>query len=519
MRIRVLLAVFLVLALAAPLGAQTERILDFDSTVIVDAEGMLTVSETITVQAAGDQIKRGIVREFPTVYDGRGGKKVKVGFKLIDVTRDGRPEPHHVEKRSNGVAIYAGKKDVFLPPGRYTYTFVYTTTRQLGLFEDHDELYWNVNGNGWRLPLDRVACEVVLPEGALAIEAVAYEGPKGSTDSRRFEAGSGRVVFESSRPYAPGEGLTIAVSWPKGFVTPPPEPGLAETVVEEGGGLAFAGLGAVLLLAYYVLAWVRVGRDPAKGVIIARFGPPRGFSPAMVRMLWRMKFDNAAFSAAVVDIAVKGGLKISDNAKMRLDLAPAPPADLSAGERALWEELHKGGGSVELKNTNHRIVNRARQALKGKLSKELSSTYFPAFSERLAHGLDVRLRHARASGLGGLAGQGRHGQVRRAGALGVHRPLSGRRTRGPVVPVQSDKPGRDPGFSGHDLHERPVLRTAQGPDPGRPEDSGRDRGFSPLSLGGRGGTAQLHPPSRRDARPVREVPALRHGPGRGKSVG
>ena len=391
MRSRVFFAVLLILALAAPLGAQTERILDFKSTVIVDAEGMLTVSETITVQAAGDQIRRGIVREFPTIYEGRAGKKVRVGFKLVDVTRDGRPEPHHVEKRSNGVAIYAGQKDVYLPPGRYTYTFVYTTTRQLGFFEDHDELYWNVNGNGWRLPLDRVACEVILPAGASAMEAVVYEGPKGSTDSRRFGGGGGRVVLESSRPYAPGEGLTIAVSWPKGFVTPPPEPGLTETVLEEGGGLAFAVLGAVLLLAYYVLAWMRVGRDPAKGVIIPRFGPPRGFSPAMVRMLWRMKFDNAAFTAAVVDIAVKGGLKISDNAKMRLDLAPAPPADLSAGERALWEELRKGGSSITLKNTNHRIVNRARQALKGKLSKELSATYFLSNTGWLAPGLVITL--------------------------------------------------------------------------------------------------------------------------------
>jgi uncharacterized membrane protein YgcG len=111
----------------------------------------------------------------------------------------------------------------------------------------------------------------------------------------------------------------------------------------------------------------------------------------MVRMLWRMKFDNTAFTAAVVDMAVKGGLKISDNAKMRLDLAPAPPAVLSAGERALWEELHKGGSSIELKNTNHRIVNRARQALKGSLSRELSATYFLSNTGWLAPGLVITL--------------------------------------------------------------------------------------------------------------------------------
>jgi len=144
---------------------------------------------------------------------------VRVGFTLLEVTRDGVAEPHHVENRSNGVAIYAGSKDVFLQPGRYSYTLTYRTTRQLGFFEEHDELYWNVNGNGWRLPLDRVSCTVHLPGGATALEALAYEGPMGSRDNRAIPAsGQREVTFTSSRPYAPGEGLTIAVSWPKGFV-------------------------------------------------------------------------------------------------------------------------------------------------------------------------------------------------------------------------------------------------------------------------------------------------------------
>ena len=70
MRVRTLLAAFFLLLAAAPLFAQEERILDFASTVLIDPDGSLLVSETITVQAAGDEIKRGIVREFPTVYPG-----------------------------------------------------------------------------------------------------------------------------------------------------------------------------------------------------------------------------------------------------------------------------------------------------------------------------------------------------------------------------------------------------------------------------------------------------------------
>ncbi len=391
MLIRLVLAVLLAFVAACPLSAGTERILDFDSAVVIDPDGSLAVTETITVQAAGDQIKRGIVREFPTTYRGADGRTARVGFNLVDVRRDGRPEPYHTENRSNGVAVYVGQKDVFLPPGIYTYTLVYSTTRQLGFFADHDELYWNVNGNGWRLPLDRVSCVVHLPGGAEALQAVAYEGPQGSTDSRSFEAGESRVAFSSSRPYAPGEGLTIAVSWPKGFVAEPPPPGLAETLVEEGGGLVLAVAGAALLLGYYVLAWLKVGRDPERGVVIPRFGPPKGFSPAMVRMLWRMKFDSEAFTAGIVDMAVKGALTIAENGAMRLELAGQAPASLSAGERAAWDELRKGGMRIELRNTSHLVVNRARQAMKSTLSKELSATYFRSNSGWVGPGVAITL--------------------------------------------------------------------------------------------------------------------------------
>lgn len=392
MRRRIVLGVIaLLLVLAAPVGAQTERVLDFFATVFVEPDGSLLVTETITVQAAGDQIKRGIVREFPTVYPDGAGRTVRVGFELLGVERDGRPEPHHTQNLSNGIAIYAGDKDVFLPPGRYEYTLTYRTTRQLGFFPDHDELYWNVNGNGWRLPLDRVGCEVHPPEGATVTEAVVYEGPQGSSDERRFGGGGSSIVLTSSRPYAPGEGLTIAVSWPKGFVAEPSPTEQTLGFLADRGALGPVAMGAILLVVYYLLAWLRVGRDPAKGVIIPRFGPPQGFSPAMMRMLWRMKFDNTAFTAGIIDMAVKGALKIVDNGSTRLELVERAPAALAIGEKAAWGELRKAGQTIELKNTNHSVVSRARQAMQDRLTKELASHYFLTNSGWVAPGVIITL--------------------------------------------------------------------------------------------------------------------------------
>lgn len=390
MKNRWLLLIPLLLAMAIPVLAQ-ERVVDFASTVFIQQDGELLVTENITVDAEGRQIKRGIVREFPTRYTDKQGRMVRVGFELLSVKRDGHAEPYHTKSMRNGIAIYAGKSDVLLRHGRTMYTIEYRTTRQLGFFADHDELYWNVNGNGWRLPLDKVSCDVILPSGAIATEGWEYEGVRGSKDGRRVEGGDFRIHFASSHAYAPGEGLTIAVSWPRGFVTPPGAIDRTLAVLSARGSLVPASLGGGLLLLYFLLAWLKVGRDPARGVVIPRFAPPKGFSPAMVRMLWKMHFDNTAYTAGIINMAVQGGLKINEQDKTALELSDQAPRSLSAGERAAWNELRLGGERIQLERSNYRILNRAQQAMKDKLSRELASTYFLTNSLWMVPGLAITL--------------------------------------------------------------------------------------------------------------------------------
>ena len=102
------------LGLMAPALAE-ERIISFDSDVTVAADGELTVIETIKVRAEGYDIKRGIYRDFPTVYEGRDGETHIVGFKVVEVLLDGKRENWFTENRSNGVRVYIGEKDYFCP--------------------------------------------------------------------------------------------------------------------------------------------------------------------------------------------------------------------------------------------------------------------------------------------------------------------------------------------------------------------------------------------------------------------
>ena len=275
----------------------------------------MTVVETITVDSAGRKIKRGIFRDFPTIYKGPSGVRTVVEFELREVLRGGAREPHHTEARKNGVRIYIGSENVTIPAGRHVYRITYRTKRQLGFFDDFDELFWNVTGNGWDFPIEKARATVYLPTGARALNRVGYTGSEGEKgDDYAFTTLSdGAFVFETNRILRPREGFSIAVSWPPGFVERPSD---EERIVYFLGDnrVVIAGvLGPVILLAYYLIVWAKVGRDPETGPIAPLYAPPNGISPAGARYLSRMGFDDKAFTAAIVSLAEKGFLTIREN--------------------------------------------------------------------------------------------------------------------------------------------------------------------------------------------------------------
>ena len=70
-----------------------------------------------------------------------------------------------------------------------------------------------------------------------------------------------------------------------------------------------------VVFGWYYLAWKRVGRDPEKGVIIPRYRPPAGLSPAACRYVLSMSLKQEAFVAAIVSLAVKGLVEIEEEKK------------------------------------------------------------------------------------------------------------------------------------------------------------------------------------------------------------
>jgi uncharacterized membrane protein YgcG len=391
----VLTLFFLLFGFAGPsFSGASERIVDFNSQIRVDPDGSMTVEEMIRVICEGNQIKRGIFREFPTKYKDRYGNTVKVRFEVIEVIRDGRPEPYHIQEVSKGKRVYIGQKNVLLRPGTYAYTIIYKTDRQLGFFKDFDELYWNVTGNNWNFVIDHARAVVLLPFGAKILDIAAYTGrlgEKGKAFTTGFDK-NGNVTFATTRRLLPGEGLTIAVAWPKGMVAEPTSLEKAGHILRDNRGVVVGLIGLVVVLIYYLWAWFRVGRDPAKGTIIPLFSPPKRFSPAAVRFVIRMGFDDKSFAAAVVNMAVKGFLTIKeDEGVFTLAKTGSSKSDLSRGEKRVMHRLFRSRGTIELKNTNHEEIQEGISALKKSLKMHFEKIYFFRNSKYLLPGVILTL--------------------------------------------------------------------------------------------------------------------------------
>lgn len=356
-----------------------EVIRNFTSIIRVETDGSLLIEERISVVSEGREIRRGIYRDFPTDYVDGAGHRYRVDFEVEMVMRNGRPEPYHTERRGNGVRVYIGDADILLPRGDHDYVILYRTTRQLGHFEGFDEIYWNVTGNGWVFPIERARAEVRLPLGASVLQYAAYTGYQGEQGadftSERLVDG---MAFETTRPLAPREGLTIAVAWPEGFVARPSEMENLAYLLGDNRILVAGGLGILLLFSYYFIVWWRVGRDPAPGTIIPLYEPPVGYSPAAMRYIRNMGYDDKTFSAAILSMAVKGYLTIEEpvtgSYTLRKTGADAP---LSLGEKAIARHLFAGGlDAIELKQANHVQIRRARDSLKDWLRTEYEGVYF-----------------------------------------------------------------------------------------------------------------------------------------------
>ena len=379
---RLIRALFVALALALPSAVSAEeRISHFWSDVEIRKDSSVEVTETIDVVAEHDRINHGIYRDFPTRYRGPHGSQIRVGFTFQGATLDGLPVKAATEPVSNGVRIKVGDPEKYVDVGEHRYVLHYRATREIGFFKDFDEIYWNVTGNGWIFPIDVAEAHIRLPEAVRFGQRATYTGPQGSTSTNAeiVDEKPGEISFRTTAPLAPYEGLTVAVAFPKGVVT---QPGQSAYWLSDYGPPAVGAAALGGLCVFFFLAWQRVGRDPRPGTIVPIFSPPDDLTPAGMRYVTKMNSDSRAFAAALVDMGVRGHIRLTEEEggwfardKTRLERL-AGPAPLPPEEEAALRELVQTGESIMMEQKNHAKFSAAKSGLAEVLKEKYEGRMF-----------------------------------------------------------------------------------------------------------------------------------------------
>ena len=222
------------------------------------------------------------------------------------------------------------------------------------------------------------------------IDLEGYTGSQGSKEQHyrsSIDATSGEVRFSTTESLGPGKGLTIVVSFPKGYVRQPAGEQNWGRFREANPELLIAAIGIVALLLYYFLAWVLVGKDPQAGAVYSQVSPPMGLPPACVRYLNRMGFDRKCFTVALIDMAVKGHLRIDETGgTYELVRLEGEGKDLSRGEKAVARHL-LSSDRVRLSQSSRKKLKKAIKALKNVLRTQYEGTHFQANRKWLIPGL------------------------------------------------------------------------------------------------------------------------------------
>lgn len=374
-KIMKLLILMLTISVASsvPVGAQGVQdfvINKFDAhfeLTNADPQGELTIQETIEVDFSGQN--RGILRAIPASYKGQ-----KTDLRVNKVQRDGADEPYIIYDEAGNDVLRIGDASVFIT-GEHTYFISYTVRNVISFYRNHDELYWDVNGDQWLQPFESVRATLKTGARIIAPDAVCYTGSFGSkAKDCTISPNSSGLRAETTKRLAPSQTLTFVQAYEKGYFTEPSW--------QERNRWLLLSLPVLFVQALVYRAihrkWRLMGKDYARrGVTVPYFGRPKNVSAMQAAYVLGNNLSTKHISAAIIDLAIRGYIKIVETGsgkKIKHELVLQKPADagLAPDEAILLNDLFESsavGASVKLEEKKNKLYSTI-----GKLAKSLDET-------------------------------------------------------------------------------------------------------------------------------------------------
>jgi len=361
---------FLFLFLGFPSLVHAEQIRDFTATMTIASDSSMLVSERILYDF-GDVSRHGIFRDIPYGKTNEQKEKFTMELSQFSVTDEkGIPYKFSLSDTNDMKHLKIGDANT-LVSGGHIYVISYKVQGALTAFSDHDELYWNIVGDQWTVPVAKASASVVFSfqESPDNIRLSCFTGATGSTDQGCTTSWKkDTAVVTSTSELFSGSGLTAVIGFPKGFVQVV-EAKKVDTRGSDILAIVLMTMVVIVSLGWYVclpiwivVHWFRHGRDPKGTVGIAHvwFGVPKtkkgyALTPAETGTLVDETADMRDVTATILDLARRGYLRIQEEKENDFSLYRLHPKNketLEPFEHTLYEGLFSSGDILQIKGSD-----------------------------------------------------------------------------------------------------------------------------------------------------------------------
>ncbi|MDF1496793.1 MAG: DUF2207 domain-containing protein [Patescibacteria group bacterium] len=327
----------------------SQQITSFNVTATLGADRRLIIREEITYDF-GDLQKHGIFRNIPESYL-RDGMKYDLRYRLREVLRDGEKEEYSQSHSGDVWTLKIGKADVTIT-GEHVYVIEYETNKAINFFEGNTELYWNITGNDWPIPIETTSFRLYSPvdEANTAVAFACFTGIPGSVEeSCEMINEEDSFLVKSTRSFEEGEGMSVVFGFAEGVIRQPTQSELFWEAIRDNWIMIIP---IIALFGMLYLWWTR-GKDPEPETVIPQYEIPEDMAPIVLSgALGQGMIPQRGITATIIDMARKGYLHIEYGTEKKLFgekqtytfiKKNTPPKSASKWDLDLWNGLFKDG--------------------------------------------------------------------------------------------------------------------------------------------------------------------------------
>lgn len=336
-----------------------EKIDSFDVDLLAHQDGTMTVTENISYDF-GDSDRHGIFRTIPLI------SKVGDLFRVIEIDfqeikRDGENEPFDTERMPKETEVKIGDADKEIS-GKHSYIIIYTVKNGIGSnYETHDEIYWNVTGNMWPVPIEKASYNIRTDFGVTPLESICFTGPV-SSKFQNCQASASSVVL--TKPLEDYQGITVVSKFP---VNTFPDSILqtSEPVFDPDFIALLKFYLPIVFILNFILApfilfkYFRSRWGKGFGKVGVNFDIPKELTPAEAGIIDNAKLERNDVIAGIFDLAIRKYIKIEET-KIKISFMPDETdykfiklkeyEGSDKFEKRLMDSLFEGGQEVMMKD-------------------------------------------------------------------------------------------------------------------------------------------------------------------------